>query len=136
MFREQLPDAKSMLTHPVKSFFQAFEVWKMDIARTTAETQERRKRDLEDVQKRNTYRRAHGLVEENSQGMGGWKVKGDIESGTPPLEPDGDPTGPSSTEEAVLGDGSAIDPSGSSKERPLADWRGPKRPVKKWLGIW
>ncbi len=134
MFREQLPDANSILTHPIKSYFQAFEVWKMDVARTTAETQERRKRDLEDVQKRNTYRKAHGLVEENNQGMGGWKVKGDVESGTPSLGPDEVPKGPSSTEEAILSDGSAIQT--SSKERPLADWRGPRKPVKKWLGIW
>ena len=136
MFREQLPDARTILTHPIKSFFQAFEVWKMDVARTTAETQERRKRDLEDVQKRSTYRRAHGLAEESSQGMGGWNFKGDVESGAPLLGPDGVPKGPSSTEAAVLSDGSAIQTSGSSKERPLEDWRGPKRPVKKWLGIW
>lgn len=136
MFREQLPDAKSILTHPIRSLSQAFEVWKMDVARTTAETQERRKGDLEDVQKRNTYRKAHGIAEENSQGMGGWKVRGDVESGAPPLEPDGVPKGPSSTEEAILSDGSVIETSGSSKERPLSDWRGPKKPVKKWFGIW
>ena len=105
----------------------------MDVARTTAETQERRRRDLEDVQKRNTYRRAHGLVEENSQGMGGWKVMGDVESGTPPLGPAGVP---SSTEEAVPSDGNVGQTGGSIKERPLVDWAGPKRPVKKWLGIW
>ena len=132
MFREQLPDAKSLLTHPIKSGFQAFEVWKLDVARTTAETQERRKRDVEDVQKRNTYRRAHGLAEENSQGMGGWKINGGAETGTPPPEPDGVPTVPSIAEVAGLSD----ETSGSSKERPLADWRGPKKPVKKWFGIW
>ena len=136
MFREQLPDAKSILTHPIRSLSQAFEVWKMDVARTTAETQERRKGDLEDVQKRNTYRKAHGIAEENSQGMGGWKVRDDVESGAPPLEPDGVPKRPSSTDEAILSDGSAIDTSGSSKERPLSDWRGPRKPVKKWFGIW
>lgn len=108
----------------------------MDVARTTAETQERRKRDLEDVQKRNTYRKAHGIAEESSQGMGGWNVKGDVESGTPPPEPDGAPQGPSNTESPVLSDGNAVETSGSSKERPLTDWRGPKKPVKKWFGIW
>ena len=136
MFREQLPDAKSILAHPIISLSQAFEVWKMDVARTTAETQERRKRDLEDVQKRNTYRKAHGMAEENSQGMGGWLNKGDVESSAPQLEIDGIPKRPSSTEEAVLSDGSVIEPIGSSKERPLADWRGPKKPIKKWFGIW
>ncbi len=108
----------------------------MDVARTTAETQERRKRDLEDVQKRNTYRRAHGLVEENAQGMGGWKAKGDVETGHPPLGPDGVARRPSSAEVAVLGDDSAIQTSDSSRERALVDWEDSKRPVKKWLGIW
>ena len=108
----------------------------MDVARTTAETQERRKRDLEDVQKRNTYKRAHGLLEENSQGMGGWKAKGDVETSQPPLGPFGVAMRPSSAEVSVLGDGSAIETSGSSKERALVDWEGSKRPVKKWLGIW
>ena len=112
--------------------FQAFEVWKLDVARTTAETQERRKRDVEDVQKRNTYRRAHGLVEENSQGMGGWKINGGAETDAPPTELDSVPTVPDIAEVAGLSD----ETSGSSKERPLADWRGPRKPVKKWFGIW
>ena len=98
----------------------------MDVVRTSAETQERRKRELEDIQKRNTYRIAHGLKEANSQGMGAWTYKDSVDTGERSTAPDGI-AGMASDESKA---------SHRSRNKVYVDWEGNKRPVKKWLGIW
>lgn len=109
----------------------------MDVARTSAETAERRKRGVEDVQKRSTYRRAHGLESEDSQGLGGWTARSDEEILGPSLKVDG----PISRRpiKAVAGEpgrGDVTAAGDNSEQQAYADWEGRKKPVKKWLGIW
>ena len=108
----------------------------MDVNRTTTETQERRKRDIEDVQKRSTYRRAHGLEDENSQGLGGWTAKSDEETLGSSLRVDGAVRPPVSRATSGSAENDDRSTSGGSKEAVYVDWEGKKRPVKKWLGIW
>ncbi len=136
-FREQLPTGSEFLSHPIASCSQVIEIYKMHAARTSVETAERRKRGVEDVQKRSTYRRAHGLESEDSQGLGGWTARSDDETLGPSLTVEG----PISRRpiNAVAGESAESDPAatgGKITEAAYGDREGRKKPVKKWLGIW
>jgi hypothetical protein len=85
------------------------EVLKLESERSTAETMERRKRKVEDVQKRAAYRKAHGMETDD---FGGWTAKSDGQ---------------------LLGPGMPI--GGAEREESIEQVR-PKKPLKKWLGIW
>ena len=109
----------------------------MDVARTSAETAEKRKKDVEDVQKRSTYRRAHGLESDDSQGLGGWTARSDEEVSSPSLRVDG----PIIRKPALdipneHSESSTVTPHDDHKDSLYLDWEGKKKPVKKWLGIW
>ena len=122
------------------AFWQAWEVYKLDVARTSIETAERRRKNVEDIQKSNTYRIAHGLQDENAQGLGGWTPKSDEEAlgsgakaGVAVQRPVGvepgqelEPMGVARSEESREGFDKDREPS----KKPV------KKPVKKWLGIW
>ena len=109
----------------------------MDVARTSAETAEKRKKDVEDVQKRSTYRRAHGLESDDSQGLGGWTARSDDEVLGPSLRADGPIARKSVTTIPDEPSGSGmVAPSGDDKDSLYVDWEGKKKPAKKWLGIW
>jgi len=84
----------------------------------TAETQERRKRKVEDVQKRSAYRKAHGL--DKDEGFGGWTAKSDRELLGPAI-----PLGEADAVQEQVVEQVAVEPVVREK-----------RPVKKWLGIW
>lgn len=105
--------------------------------RTSAETAEKRKKGVEDVQKRSTYRRAHGLESEDSQGLGGWTALSGKETVGPSLHVDG-PVRPNplnnGTASPVAKDTS--DSREDGNESTYVDWDGKKKPLKKWLGIW
>jgi len=140
VFRFQLPDASAFLSHPLASASQAYEVWRMDVARTSAETAEKRRRVVEDVQKRSTYRKANGLEDENAQGLGGWTAKGDAEVLGPGLKVDaavGSAVGVVDAKTDIITDTGDGGRSGNSKEGPIyADWEGNRKHVKRWFGIW
>lgn len=104
-----LPALSDFFWHPFSSIGQAIEVLKMHVAHTSAETAERRKRNLEEVQKRKAYRVAHGLEPPDVQGMR--------------LD---DP------EAARVASQSGEVQSSAA----YADFERKKRPIKKWLGIW
>lgn len=91
------------------------EVLKLEQERTTAETYEKRKRKVDDVQKRAAYRKAHGLDKDES--FGGWTAKADEQSLGPAI-----PTG-----DSVVVDG------GEQSTEPVVR---EKRALKKWFGIW
>jgi len=117
-----LPHWSQFFTNPIAFFRTWKEVFKLNTAHTTAETQERRKRKTEDVAKRAAYRKAHGL--DKNEGFGGWTVK---------------------TDEQTLGPGIPIGDVVVSKEsdapvEPAVEHeeevKQKRTPVKKWLGIW
>ena len=107
-----------------------WEVINLETAKTSAATAEKRRRGVEDVQKRSTYRKAHGLEDENSQGLGGWTARSDQETLWHGAV--GRPVGlePGQEVEAIVGKGR------DRSEGPLNDYEGSKKPVKKWFGIW
>ncbi|KAI5306799.1 hypothetical protein KEM55_008501, partial [Ascosphaera atra] len=93
--------------HPIDTISQFIHVMKMHSAHTTLETSERRKRQLEDVEKRRLYRVAHGLEEASEED----KQK---------------------AREKMQAKGMDPDEVHKELEEPLPQ----RRPVKKWLGIW
>ncbi|KAA6415133.1 MAG: hypothetical protein FRX48_01885 [Lasallia pustulata] len=70
-FSHLLPPARDFWSHPFQFLGQYVEVYRLHTAHISAETAERRRRKLEDVRKREEYRKAHGLDERQ-----GWVVRG------------------------------------------------------------
>ena len=71
-FAYMLPPFRDIFTHPITFASTYAEVLKLHTAHQSAETAERRKRKVEDVEKRAEYRKAHGL---EGEGLGGWTAK-------------------------------------------------------------
>lgn len=135
-FREQLPEAADFLSQPLTAFWQVVEVYKLEVAKTSAETAAKRIRKVEDVQKRSTYRIAHGLEDANSQGLGGWTARSDEESLGPGAKVDGLAGRPVGVEPGQEMEFEGAVTGGDRREGPIDDREGRKKPVKKWLGIW
>ena len=114
-----LPVASDLFFHPIAFFGTCIEVLKLHTAHVSAETAERRKRKVEDVQKRDEYRKKHGL---ETEGIGGWTAKTDAEVLGPAI-----PIDESNSAVAIAG------ARGESTEEQVLR---PKKPLKKWLGIW
>ena len=111
----------------------------MHVAHVSAETQERRRRKVEDVKKRSEYRKAHGLDQEGV--FGGWTAKTDAEAMGPAIRegaaqpPPPPPPGPETTMELARATVENIE--GKGVEDVYVDFEGKKQPVKKkWFGIW
>ena len=117
------------------AFWQAWEVYKLDVARTSVETAERRRKDVEDVQKSNTYRIAHGLQDENAQGLGGWTPKSDEEVLGSGAKAGGAVQRPVGVEPGQEVEAMGVARNEENREGFPKD-REPRKPVKKWLGIW
>jgi hypothetical protein len=118
-FADILPPASDLFFHPITFFRTCIEVLKLHTAHVSAETAERRRRKVEDVQKRSEYRKKHGLEKE---GIGGWTAKTNAEVLGPAI-----PTDDASANAAIE------TPGGEAMEQPEPR---PKKHVKKWLGIW
>ncbi|KAK0626279.1 hypothetical protein B0T14DRAFT_390845, partial [Immersiella caudata] len=63
-FADMLPAGKDFFYHPFASTRMFLEVLKLDEIRTSAEVAAKRARHVDDVEKRNKYRKAHGLSQE------------------------------------------------------------------------
>ena len=96
----------------------------------------KRKRDIDDVQKRSTYRRAHGLEDENSQGLGGWLPKSSEGSSGSGAKADGAFRRPVGVEPGQEVEAEGVVEDGDRRVSPYDDREGRKKPLKKWLGIW
>ena len=134
-----LPAPGDFLSHPIASFWQAVEAWKMDVMKTSAETAAKRRKNVEDVQKRSTYRRAHGLESDDAQGLGAWTARSDAE--TPGAWPSLRADSPIAQQPVLavkrdVGEKNDAPANDDSRESAYVDWEGRKRPIKKWLGIW
>lgn len=112
-----LPEWHNLFLHPVMFWRTVLEVVRLDTARTSAETAEKRKQRVDDVAKRAAYRKAHGL--DQFEGIGGWTAKTDAEMLGSGMR---------------AGDGSI--PTDENDENHVGDKKRERRPIKKWLGIW
>ncbi|EEP81594.1 conserved hypothetical protein [Uncinocarpus reesii 1704] len=126
-FAHLLPSWSHLITHPIDTVGQFLSVMKMHADHVTLETTEKRKRNVDDVQKRKEYRIAHGLEEREVEPV----QKEDDNS------PQRKEEGGSSEAGAVAVAASGAQEGGEIGEGDTyVDWEGKKRPVKKWLGIW
>ncbi|KAI4290516.1 MAG: hypothetical protein L6R35_000207 [Caloplaca aegaea] len=132
-FVDRLPPGREFWSHPFKFVATYGHVYKLHMDHVSAETAERRKKKVDDVQKRSRYRKAHGL--EDEKGLGGWTAKSNHNSLGPALVsqdlPDQIDTSLSGTVQPNKA--SVVTDNGES---PCADLKGKKRPIKRWLGIW
>lgn len=126
-FADLLPPASDLFFHPINWTKQNFEVLRLHTAAVGAETAERRQRSVDDVAKRDMYRKAHGL---DTEGFGGWTAK-----------KEGELLGPAIGNENGLGQvqtaagGVANDEDGCLQEH-VQQQQLSKKPLRKWLGIW
>ncbi|EAS34071.3 uncharacterized protein CIMG_05095 [Coccidioides immitis RS] len=122
-FAHLLPPWSGLLTHPIDTVGQFLSVMKMHADHLTLETTEKRKRNVDDVQKRKEYRIAHGLEE-------------------PDVKPESDENSPQRNDADGEAGAVAVAASGTreggqpGEGETYVDWEGKKRPVKKWFGIW
>lgn len=135
-----LPPGRDFWFHPFRFIANYGHVYKLHTDYVSAETAERRKKKVDDVQKRSRYRKAHGL--EDERGFGGWTAKSDAESLGPALPapdspaqtsaPSNDKISPETAGAPSRGDSMIAEDDRSS----YIDFEGRRRPIKKWLGIW
>jgi hypothetical protein len=125
-FADMLPSASDLFFHPIAFVRTCVEVLRLHTAAVSAETAERRKQRVDDVQKRGEFRKAHGL---ETEGIGGWTAKTDEEALGPAIHTDdASPTADDASPTAALAmaGGEAL---GQEPQRA-------KTPLRKWLGIW
>jgi hypothetical protein len=120
-YPEMLPSGSMFFTHPFSYLSQWLEVYKLHTEAISAETAEKRQRQIDEVRKRREYLRAHGLEKEGFLGLG--TVEGDEyrrrkEEG----------------EQGVV-EGMGVE---GRQEGGFRDFEGEvtRKPVKKWFGIW
>ncbi|KAL8738644.1 MAG: hypothetical protein Q9181_000590 [Wetmoreana brouardii] len=139
-FADMLPSAEEFWVHPFRFVATYGQVYKLHTDHVSAETAERRKKKVDDVQKRSRYRKAHGL--EKEQGFGGWTAKTDAELLGPAM-PTGD--SPDHKDTPASQENSPIDSEYQKGEAPMSTRNDPsdyinveakRPPVKRWLGIW
>jgi len=130
-----LPDRSHFLSHPIDFMTQWVHVYKLHMEHISAETAEKRRRDLDDVERRRQYRKAHGM--EQQGGLAGWTGLGAIES--PGVRVKAEEPVPGGEKVVVGGETDAVVASGipEGTQEGYRDFEGKqKKPVKKWLGIW
>ncbi|KAK4547468.1 hypothetical protein LTR36_001124 [Oleoguttula mirabilis] len=129
-YRDILPPNSMIFAHPLTFFGRWIEVYQMHISYTSAQTAERRKQKVDDVQKRSEYRKAHGINQGDSV-LGGWTAKEETESMGPALREGRALVGSADMDASPVAAGAA-DANGT-----FVDFEGKQQPMrKKWLGIW
>ncbi|KAI9885997.1 MAG: hypothetical protein M1823_002219 [Watsoniomyces obsoletus] len=153
-YANMLPPASDLLWHPISFISTYIRVFKLDVEHTSAVTAQRRKKKVDDVVKRNEYRKAHGLS--GGEGFGGWTTKEGIATSDEL---------PTSQVSSIVAENVVKDVEGERKldesdarqmitvdgkerretaeeakprrrQRVYTDAEGNKRPLKMWLGIW
>ncbi|KAK3943465.1 hypothetical protein QBC46DRAFT_377107 [Diplogelasinospora grovesii] len=120
-FADMVPSLSDFMYHPINSTRALADVIRLDSAHNAAIVEEKRRRRVDDVAKRNEYRKAHGLDQE--QGFMAWRAKTDAESLGPAL-----PT----TTPVPTADGGSEGDSNNTAVTAVGAAEGPR---KKWLGI-
>ncbi|OIW27177.1 hypothetical protein CONLIGDRAFT_682253 [Coniochaeta ligniaria NRRL 30616] len=126
-FADMVPSLSDFVYHPISSGRIVVEIIRLSEAHNTAIVQEKRKRRVDDVEKRQEYRKAHGL-DGNTSFFGTWGAKKD--------EEDKSEEGPRVAEEAA-----AVATEVHETPNPVvpagehADAMGGVGPRKKFLGI-
>ncbi|KAL1880011.1 hypothetical protein VTK73DRAFT_6401 [Phialemonium thermophilum] len=119
-FADMLPPASDFLYHPVSSFRIVFEVIRLSEEHNAKIVQERRMRRIDDVAKRDQYRKAHGL---DKEGIAGFMARFD------------DKTEDSQAVAPPESSNSMVQTAGGPELPLVKDSSDVQEPRKKWLGI-
>ncbi|KAI9760267.1 MAG: iso-1-cytochrome c [Chaenotheca gracillima] len=139
-FADMLPPTSDIFYHPISFTSRYLEIFKLHIAHTSAETAEKRRKNVDDAMKRKQYRKAHGEEADLEGGggvVGGWFAKFGNKKETEETD-DGvmvqgmeAETGPAAGSAAVAG---GIPDEAEELEQPQERRKKPR--VKRWFGIW
>jgi len=156
-YTDLLPPNSMLFAHPITFFRRWAEVWQMHVAYVSAQTAERRKQKVDDVQKRSEYRKAHGQEgQDGSSGglFGGWTAKDDADTMVPALREGGavsagglaSPVGLAHAPHEIKESAKQVETAaahngmnvvGAAKDGTYVDFEGNQQPPqKKWFGIW
>lgn len=108
-----LPRLSGIFLHPIATVSQFIHVLRLHQQHVSLETAERRKRNIDDVEKRRQYRVAHGL-EAESEADRASREKAETEAGAAKESGEGETTA----------------------EGEHVEVERKRKPLKKWLGIW
>lgn len=120
-----LPSGSDFASHPIDSVGMLFEVLRLDAEVRSAETGAKRTREVDDVERRARYRKAHGLPAE--QGIASW-----LPNGGKAVEP---PVVEEAVEAPVEGVKVVAGEEGVVVGREEAVAATVPEPRKKWLGV-
>ncbi|KAK1832205.1 hypothetical protein QBC39DRAFT_281864 [Podospora conica] len=118
-----LPSRSDFLAHPIDSVGMVFEVLRLDAEVRSAETGARRTREVDDVERRARYRKAHGLPAE--QGIASW-----LPNGGKRVEPEPEAAAAEVAVRAEVGGEGVL----VGREEAVVPAAG-QEPRKKWLGL-
>lgn len=136
-----IPPRDTFFSNPLSYIAQCFKVYKLHTEQITIQTDERRRKKLEDVEKRRLYRQAHGM---GTMGLDSIFSRNTHVSSSEASSSEASSLEASSSEveetkpihDDNLVDGSAVSPGEASRQPTYVDWEGKRKPVKKWFGIW
>ncbi|KAF2862861.1 hypothetical protein K470DRAFT_168364 [Piedraia hortae CBS 480.64] len=121
-YRDLLPPKSMIFAHPIRFLGRWFEVYGMHVRYVSDQTAERRRRKLEDVEKRAAYRKAHGI-----ETGGSFRTED-----SSPLADDASPV---AAHEPQAASGTAGQVQGSSQAEVTKPAAGVSQPARKWFGI-
>lgn len=129
-----IPPKDIFFSNPISYIAQCFKVYRLHTEQITIQTDERRRKKLEDVEKRRLYRQAHGM---GTMGLDSifsrnTQVSSTEASSSEASSSEAEETKPIPDDNLVSG--SAVSP-GEARQPTYVDWEGKQKPVKKWFGI-
>ena len=99
----------------------------MHVEQRSEESAERRRKKLDDLQKRNAYRKAHGI--KDPQGVWGFGKRLEYYNDKEEVEKEFE-------EAAQAKDASPVDSGTAVEDGESKEFAGRRKPIKKWFGIW
>lgn len=139
-YRDMFPPRSMFLSHPFAYIGRWIEIYDLHVAYVSAQTAEKRKQKVDDVQKRSEYRKAHGLDQDEGV-FGGWTAKGDTEPLQPALREGnvqfGAQPGPETAADLAHDVKENVVGQAGESEEAYVEFDGKKQPMRrKWFGIW
>lgn len=125
-----IPSKDTFFSNPISYIAQCFKVYKLHTEQITIQTDERRRKKLEDVEKRRLYRQAHGI---GTMGLDSIFSRKSQASSSEVSSSEAEETNPIHDDKLV---GESAVSAGEAPGQPTyVDWEGKRKPVKKWFGI-
>lgn len=125
-----IPPKDKFFSNPISYIAQCFKVYRLHTEQITIQTDERRRKKLEDVEKRRLYRQAHGMGTMGLDSIFSRKTQVSSSKGSSSEAEETKPI----HDDSLVG-GSTVSPAEAPGQPTYVDWEGKRKPVKKWFGI-